>query len=175
MPLRLMSRADLATVLAINNAAVPAVGELDDASLHHLVDVSELALVATAPGPHADHDGANSDSADPDDVVGFCIVLRPSADYHSVNYRWFCDRYEDFVYLDRVAITPGAQGHGLGRALYEFVAASTTAPWFCLEVNLRPRNDPSLAFHERLGFAEVGQQETDYGALVSLQARRLPF
>jgi hypothetical protein len=31
----------------------------------------------------------------------------------------------------------------------------------------------SLRFHARKGFVEVGQQETDYGALVSLMAKRL--
>ena len=40
-------------------------------------------------------------------------------------------------------------------------------------MNLRPRNDTSLAFHESLGFVEVGQRETDYGSLVSLQAKPL--
>ena len=44
---------------------------------------------------------------------------------------------------------------------------------FTLEVNLRPRNDQSLTFHAGLGFVEVGQQETDYGTLVSLMAKPL--
>jgi hypothetical protein len=30
-------------------------------------------------------------------------------------------------------------------------------------VNVRPRNDASLAFHEAIGFREVGQQDTDGG------------
>ena len=71
------------------------------------------------------------------------------------------------------AIDPTAQGLGLGRELYDEVKRHVDAEWFTLEVNLRPRNDGSLAFHERLGFDEVGQQETDYGMLVSLQAKRL--
>jgi len=53
------------------------------------------------------------------------------------------------------------------------VEQATTAAWFCLEVNVRPRNDASLAFHHALGFVQVGEQETDYGALVSMQAKRL--
>jgi predicted GNAT superfamily acetyltransferase len=40
-------------------------------------------------------------------------------------------------------------------------------------VNLRPRNDGSLRFHARLGFKEVGQQETSYGVLVSMLAKDL--
>ncbi len=86
---------------------------------------------------------------------------------------WFGERYEDFVYLDRVAVDAASQGRGVGAALYAEVERQADATWFTLEVNLRPRNDGSLRFHDRLGFVEVGQQETNYGALVSLMAKRL--
>ena len=157
MPVRLLAPADLDRVLAINASGVPGVGAIEALQLAHLVDESAMALVATVD----------------DTVVGFCLVLPPGADYGSVNYRWFSDRYDDFVYLDRVAIAPEFQGHGLGRALYDEVERRADAPWFTLEVNLRPRNDGSLAFHDRLGFVEVGQQETNYGTLVSLMAKPL--
>jgi len=161
VPVRLLTPDDLERVLAINEGAVPAVGTLEAAKLARLFEQSIVALAATA------------DDAAASPVVGFCLVLGPGADYGSVNYRWFCDRYDDFAYLDRVAIEPTSQGLGLGRELYDEVERRVDAEWFTLEVNLRPRNDGSLAFHERLGFDEVGQQETDYGMLVSLQAKRL--
>jgi predicted GNAT superfamily acetyltransferase len=41
-----------------------------------------------------------------------------------------------------------------------------------LEVNLVPRNDASLAFHERRGFAEVGRLG-DANHLVSLMEKEL--
>jgi predicted GNAT superfamily acetyltransferase len=44
---------------------------------------------------------------------------------------------------------------------------------FTLEVNLEPRNDGSLRFHDRLGFVEVGQQVSGSGKLVSLMAKTL--
>jgi uncharacterized protein len=157
MPVRFLDHADSSRVVALNNDAIPAVGALDEAGLAHLVEQSVLAL------------GVERNGA----LAGFCLVLAPGADYGSVNYRWFSDRYDDFAYLDRVVIDPAARGRGLGRELYEHVERTTEAPWFCLEVNLRPRNDDSLAFHAALGFVEVGQQETDYGALVSMQAKRL--
>lgn len=151
-------------MLEINNAAVPAVGELDRAGLDRLVAQSIQALAAV--------------DTDSGALAGFCLVLGPGAEYASVNYRWFAERYERYVYLDRIAIDPAWHGRGLGRELYDHVQAAAVetgdADWFCLEVNLRPRNDPSLAFHERLGFTEVGQQETPYGALVSLQTRPVP-
>lgn len=181
MAVRPLTDADLDRVLELNQGALPAVGSLDLAALRVLVDRSTMALAVT----RVSFDGSNDDSTGPtgsidataasapSELAGFCLVLPPGSEYASVNYRWFADRYTDFAYLDRVVIAPEHRGSGLGRELYEYVEATTDAEWFCLEVNLRPRNDASLAFHERMGFAEVGQQETDYGALVSMQAKRL--
>jgi predicted GNAT superfamily acetyltransferase len=42
----------------------------------------------------------------------------------------------------------------------------------CLEVNLDPPNEPSLAFHRRRGFVEVGQ-DTATGHRVSLMTKEL--
>jgi len=149
---------DLAVVTAINNANVPAVGAADEDKLARLLDQATIALAAT----------------DDDDIpVGFCLVLGPGADYDSVNYRWFAARYADFAYLDRVAVDEAARNRGIGAALYAEVERRADAPWLLLEVNLRPRNDGSLRFHHRLGFVEVGQQETDYGVLVSMLAKPL--
>jgi predicted GNAT superfamily acetyltransferase len=158
---------DLPAIHAINEAAYPAVGTetLDD--LGDIAAESVIALVA-------DDESAAADDATA--IAGFCLVLAPGARYDSMNYLWFADRYDDFVYLDRVAISPAHQRRGLGRMMYaevERLAAERRpgARSFTLEVNLRPRNDQSLAFHAQLGFLEVGQQETDYGTLVSMMAK----
>lgn len=149
---------DLSAVHALNAANVPAVGEADLDHLARLVAMADHALVADDAGQ----------------LVGFCIVLAPGADYGSVNYRWFSERYDDFVYLDRVAVDQRWRGQGVGTALYaEVERRCADRTWFTLEVNLRPRNDVSLAFHAQHGFVEVGQQETPYGCLVSLQAKPL--
>ncbi len=42
----------------------------------------------------------------------------------------------------------------------------------CLEVNLDPPNEPSLAFHRRRGYVEVGRQVAT-GHLVSLMVKEL--
>lgn len=153
---------DLERVHAINQGEVPAVGTESADDFAHIAAESVIALVAEVDA----------------EIVGFCLVLAPGADYDSGNYRWFSERYDDFVYLDRVAIPPAFQRLGIGAALYAEVERLTaerrpSAAWFTLEVNLRPRNDTSLAFHDRLGFVEVGQRETGYGALVSLMAKPL--
>ncbi|MEO7397251.1 MAG: GNAT family N-acetyltransferase [Ilumatobacteraceae bacterium] len=158
MTIRLLQSDDLAACVALNNDSVPAVSETTAAAMEGLVRDSLLSLVA-------ERDGV---------VVGFCINFAPGADYRSVNYRWFSDRYDDFAYLDRIVISPAARNSGVGAAMYAEVEERVAgAPWLLCEVNLRPRNDGSLRFHERLGFAEVGQQETDYGILVSLLAKDL--
>lgn len=163
MPLRLREYRvdDLPAIHAINEAAYPAVGTETLADLGDIAAESVIALVA---------------EDETDAIAGFCLVLAPGARYDSMNYLWFADRYDDFVYLDRVAISPAHQRLGLGRTMYaevERLAAERRpgARSFTLEVNLRPRNDQSLAFHAQLGFAEVGQLETDYGTLVSLMTK----
>lgn len=159
--IRDLTDSDLDRVWRINQDNTPAVGDVTPERLREITTMACISLVAEA-------DGA---------VVGFCIVLPPGTSYSSVNYRWFSERYEDFVYLDRVAVSDTHQSRGIGAALYAEVERrareSGTGGAFTLEVNLRPRNDGSLRFHERLGFREVGQQETDYGVLVSMLAKPL--
>ena len=93
-------------MLEINNSNVPALGELTLEKLHYLVEHSLHALVVEHHTP-----------------VGFCITFAPNAPYDSLNYLWFCERYEQFVYLDRIAFVPDAQGMGLGKVLYQHSCA----------------------------------------------------
>jgi predicted GNAT superfamily acetyltransferase len=169
--IRPLEAADLDRVLELNQANVPEVGSIDRARLEFLVAESVIALVATA----ADDGDDNGGRRYRDTVVGFCLVLGEGSAYDSVNYRWFVDRYTDFAYLDRVAIDEAARGRGLGRALYDEVdrrmQAIEGADRLALEINVDPPNEPSLRFHERLGFVEVGQQDTPYGIRVSMQLR----
>lgn len=155
---------DLAAVHLINEAEVPAVGSETHEALERINQESVISLVA----------------ADPDtgEIGAFCMVLGPQADYGSGNFIWFRDRYDRFVYLDRIAVAPSFRRRGIGSAMYAEVErlAAERAPDaidFCLEVNLRPHNEVSLAFHAELGFTEVGQRETSYGARVSLMTKTL--
>ena len=158
MDIRPLEPADLAACVELNNGSVPAVSEADLAKMTSLVDESLLSLVAEIDG----------------EVAGFCVNFGPGADYESVNYQWFSDRYAEFVYLDRIVVAPTARNQGIGAAFYSAVEEHIAGtPWLLCEVNLRPRNDGSLRFHARLGFEEVGQQETSYGVLVSMLAKDL--
>ncbi len=159
-PVRALRPQDLGRVLEINQANTPEVGSIDTDRLAFLFAESAIALAAEVA----------------DEVVGFAMVLPPGSTYDSVNYRWFAERGDDIMYLDRVAIDAGHRRLGLGRALYTSVFehmsgqhASMTR--LGLEVNVDPPNPGSMAFHQELGFTEVGRQETPYGAVVSLMER----
>lgn len=135
---------DRAAVQAINEMNVPEVGPMDDAKL-------DLLLEQAAQFSVVDVDGA---------VVGIMILLGPDTTYPSPNYRWFRERYDDFLYVDRIALAPEARGHGWGPALYESFtdrATQRAAPVMLAEVNTVPRNDRSLRFHEIAGFEEVAR------------------
>lgn len=151
-----MVHTDLDTVWAINQANVPAVGTETRSSIEEIFHMCTIALVA----------------AD-DEIRGFCMVLPPGTSYDSPNYLYFCDNYDDFTYLDRVAVSESHQRRGIGPLLYLEVERRTTAEWFTLEVNVKPLNEGSLRFHAREGFVEVDQLETRPGKIVSLMVKRL--
>lgn len=140
---------DVEHALALNNANVPELNELDAPEVARLAALAEAALVAEVDGSFA----------------GFCWVIGPAQPYGSLNYGWFSRQYEEFVYLDRIAVLPDFRRYGIGRSFYETLVEQFRGTWPVLlcEVNLRPRNDASLRFHHSIGFREVGQQETDGG------------
>jgi uncharacterized protein len=89
----------------------------------------------------------------------FLLAFDQSASYDSPNYLWFCERYPRFVYVDRVVVAPGARRRGLARALYVdlFRCARVAGHEVVVcEVNAEPPNPASEAFHEALGFTQVG-------------------
>lgn len=151
---------ELATVLTINNAAVPNVNELSEVTLRQLINKACYFRVA-------EHDGA---------IAGFLLALSPEADYDSLNFQWFKGNFDQFVYIDRVVVAKQFRGHGIGNIFYADIQsfAEQVAPRLTCEVNLEPRNEVSLLFHAAHGFAEVGQQQTENGnKKVSLLAREL--
>ncbi|HZP66619.1 MAG TPA: GNAT family N-acetyltransferase [Rudaea sp.] len=135
---------ELDSVLALNNAAGVTILPLDQARLRTLAEQAAYFRVAEAD----------------DHLAGFLIALRENADYDSPNFRWFRERYAEFLYVDRIVIARPYRGLGLGRVFYADVTsfAEVRVPLLTCEVFLEPRDDVSVLFHGTYGFQEVGQQ-----------------
>lgn len=112
-----------------------------------------------------------------DEVVAFMIVFKEGADYDSVNYQWFSQKYDQFLYIDRIVVAPSTSGMGLGKRLYHDLFESARLAGidkFTAEINTIPENPVSLNFHLALGFVEVAKQTIDNGKKeVSMQLKVL--
>jgi len=93
-------------------------------------------------------------------LEAFLIALdQTHPTYASPNYLWFRARQSRFVYVDRIVVAETARGKGHARRLYadliEHAVAAGHDSLVC-EVNSDPPNPASDAFHEALGFRQVG-------------------
>jgi uncharacterized protein len=81
-------------------------------------------------------------------------------DYASLNYKWLSSRYDQFAYVDRIAVAKDQRGRNIGKALYDAVIErfADARDVLLAEVNLAPPNPGSLRFHKRNGFREVGER-----------------
>jgi predicted GNAT superfamily acetyltransferase len=141
--------ADLAAVHAINETAVPHVNSI---SLERFRDFTREAAYFRVALLNAD-------------LAGYLVAFAPGAGYDSVNFLWFRERYRDFIYIDRIAVAERARRHRVASTLYRdfFRFAAPRTRLVTCEVNTRPANTGSMAFHERFGFRPVGTQKTDGG------------
>jgi predicted GNAT superfamily acetyltransferase len=101
------------------------------------------------------------------EIDAFMLVLDERASYDSPNFRWFRQRYQRFIYVDRIVVAPPARGRGLARLLYEELirrASDAGHERIVCEVNLDPPNPKSDAFHAALGFSAVGSASIHGGA-----------
>ena len=128
-------------LLALNNAHAVELSLLDAARLSLLL---RQALYARRVG----------------DIEAFLLALDETAVYDSPNYLWFRQRYQRFVYVDRVAVAAWARGRGHARSLYADLfqrAIAAGHDTVLCEVNYAPPNPASDALHAGLGFVEVGK------------------
>ena len=184
-------------MLALNNACVPAVGAVDLAKMRWFLDTCpyfRLVAVDERRAPRPEGNGASAPERAPDEgrthaegpiveampehsnLAGFLIGMTPDVPYGSGNFKWFLDRSDDFVYIDRIAVSPWFRKRGIAARLYadiEKYARTLGARRLTLEVNVQPRNDVSLAFHERMGFTSLDERDTDYGTRVVMMEKML--
>jgi uncharacterized protein len=149
---------DVAWILALNAANEAATSPLDAPTLRLMLGDAAYARAI----------GQND---------GFIIAFDQTSAYKSVNYQWFRVGYLQFMYVDRIVIDANARKGGLARALYEdmFLAARRAGHGTAAcEVNIDPPNTASDAFHDRLGFVEVGKATLPNGKTVRYMIKALP-
>lgn len=157
---RTARRADGPGIVSIDRQGVPGVSALSLSDVEKFLRVSACFRVA-------EHAGV---------LVAYMIGLCSGADYAGEEFLWFKSRFPDFAYVDQVAVAREARGKGAASALYsdlEGFAAGRKTGLLTLEVNLGPKNRPSLVFHEHHRFAEIGRLETADGRLASLRAKEI--
>ena len=143
-----INEVELQSIYNLNQANTPEVGSLE--SMQHLKQLIEFSSY-------------NLLVLKEDGIVGFIICMREGSAYWSENYKFFTKRLKKFLYVDRVAIDEHYRRAGLGQAIYEniFSQASNDSLPIAIEVNTQPVNQPSLNFHEKMGFDQVGIRDFD--------------
>ena len=149
LAISLIEEQQLPLIERLNNEALPNVNLVDRQKLRWFWGVAPYFRVAILN----------------DRLVGFLIAVSDSADYESVYFRWFTQRYTDFLYIDRIVVAAWAQRKGVGLALYQDVEqyAATLPAALTADVYSTPANEVSLAFHHRFGFQLVGSQDVENG------------
>ncbi|MGX6447685.1 GNAT family N-acetyltransferase [Patulibacter sp. S7RM1-6] len=158
---RPMTAADHPAVLALNERHVAVLSPLDADRLAWIASLASGALVA--------EDDAG--------VLGFCLAVPAGTAYDSAFYAWFAERYADFLYLDRIAVGERAWRRGVGSALYAAAEAVARAHGrMTCEVNVRPANDASLAFHRARGYVRLEDRpvDADGAKVVAMLAKEFP-
>jgi predicted GNAT superfamily acetyltransferase len=138
--IRELTREDWPRVLALNDASVRELSELDERRLEWIVSLAHRRLAVEDDG----------------ELVAFALAFAPGTAYDSENYRWFDARFERFLYLDRIAVAGELRRRGIGGRLYDAMEAEAVAfERMVCEVNVLPPNPASLAFHTSRGYVEI--------------------
>jgi uncharacterized protein len=151
----------LATVANMNNSAGPTIFNVEIGLFEYFqrhADYFRIAMVDDQP-------------------AGFLIALMPGHDYGSPNYRYFCQRFQSFLYIDRVVVDKRFRGSGVGKVIYADLLsfAEQRAERLTCEVSIEPKDEVAMLFHGTLGFREVGQQVVaERNIRVALLAQELP-
>ena len=143
MDLRELTQHDVASMWSLNEQGLPGTGEVSKQEMADLLNLSTLSL-----GVFREQE-----------LLGFVICLSHGTSYGSLNYAWFNQRFDAFIYVDRIAVAQQHRDQGIGSMLYEQVIANSDEQGVpvAAEVNSTPPNPGSMRFHERFRFKEVGE------------------
>ncbi len=156
MPIRPAEPADLGPLHRLNQSEIPHVGDIDVAQMEHLFkEAAWFPMLLRG-----------------DAIAGFVICMDQDANYDSLNFGWFKERYERFFYVDRIVVSQDFRREGIAGALYNDCIARAAAQGharLALEYNIQPPNPVSAAFHAARGFREVGNRQDGPAKQVSMQ------
>ena len=159
--LRSGNHEDFETILRLNEEEVQYTAPMDLELLENIFESSDFCHVAEINKK----------------VVAFVLALREGTTYDSVNYKWFSEHYEKFLYVDRIVVSGEHKGKKIGSMLYEKTleyGKTSGVLMVAAEINIEPPNLTSLKFHKKFGFSEVGQLSSDdKHKIVSLQVSTL--
>ena len=142
METRPLTQSDVHSIWLINEQGLPGTGQVSEEEVSYLLKLSTLSFGIFRK----------------EELVGFVICLSPRTEYKSLNYGWFNEKYDDFIYVDRIAVSLDQRNKGIGSKIYEevIVYSQEHETPVAAEVNLNPPNPGSMRFHNRFGFEEVG-------------------
>lgn len=156
-----VEKPDLDYIILLNQKSVPAVSSIDKVGVTSFLELSSYFKIIRYN----------------DRPMGFLIGLMPGKDYSSENYIWVSERYDSFIYVDRVIIDKKYRHQGIGFYFYNHLAETYygEVDSIICEVNISPYNKPSINFHKKYGFKEIGQKDTENGKKrVSYMMYKLP-
>ena len=126
MQSRPLLQEDALSVWEINEQGLPGTGKVTVEEISYLIEISEISLGVF----------------EQDVLVRFVICLSPNVDYGSLNYAWFNEKYDDFIYVDRIAVSTNHRGRGIGSSIYQelFTISKKKQIPIAAEVNSIPPN-----------------------------------
>ena len=90
-PLRPLSLHDVPRMVEINEQGLPGTGKVTEEEMADLLSLSEFAM------------GLENQQG----LAGFVLCLMPKTRYGSLNYKWFNERYDEFLKMEKETVHTG--------------------------------------------------------------------
>lgn len=147
---------DMETILELNEQFVKVLSPMDKSKLVRLIEMSAISVVIE----------------EDDRIAGFLLAFTQGVKYESINYEWFNENYDSFLYIDRIVVSDQFHGKGVASTLYKLAlnwATERALSRVVAEIDVMPPNKPSLLFHQKMGFKEIELLTHNENKEVSLQ------
>ncbi|MGD9729979.1 MAG: GNAT family N-acetyltransferase [Nitrospiraceae bacterium] len=160
--IRPLASSDCEEILRINAESQPGVAHLDRTELERLARLKNEHLVTEGPKGR---------------LVGYLLAFTSDIPYDGEEFILLTKTsLGPFIYIDQVAVSAAERRTGAASRLYlatEVAAQRRGIRELRYEVNLKPPNPGSFAFHRSKGFNQTSVMETQDGRTVALMCKRL--